>query len=115
MDRVVRRFDGEKVRIQCPDGEAQRVIQEKLLDPFQQEIEAGWLSGGAAEEKVKQYLDFVGRLMIKRPADHGVQSEKAGRRTRNMEHPCAMIDFAPAGRTKVAARARRTVRAPRIA
>lgn len=89
-----------------PGRGSQRAIQEKLLDPFQQEIEAGWLSGGAAEEKVKQYLDFVGRLMIKRPADHGVQSEKAGRRTRNMEHPCAMIDFAPAGRTKVAARAR---------
>ena len=64
MDRLVRLYSGEKVRITCDDDKLFETVYSVMIEPFLDDIEEGWLARGErampTENRVKGYLSYVG-------------------------------------------------------
>lgn len=85
MNRTVTLFDGTKTRIECDDSELKEVLDRVMVQPFIKDFECGWLAKGNAENRVKNYISYVGSLMIVKPSEYGIQSERGMRRARAAE------------------------------
>lgn len=92
MNQLVRDFHDEKIRICCEEAEVPKIVYEKLIEPFLSELNCGWLANSAAETRVKNYIGYVGGLMIRKPDEYNVMSDRKQRRVKGMEIPTDAID-----------------------
>lgn len=90
----------QDVHLECEEENVLPVIYDQMVEPFLDEIEQGWLAehSGAipAEERIKNYLSHVASLMIRRPEDYGVKSERTLRKIAQKEIPCADLGIGAA-------------------
>lgn len=86
----------QDVHIECDDENVVPVIYKNMVEPFLEDIEQGWLAESTkqtgAEERVKNYLSHVASLMIRRPDEFGIKSEREMRKIQEREVPCESID-----------------------
>ena len=89
----------QDVHIECEDENVVPVIYENMVKPFLEDIEQGWLADSAkqagTEERVKNYLSHVASLMIRKPDDFGIKSERTLRKISTREIPCDDLGIAP--------------------
>ena len=89
MDRLVRLYSGEKVRITCDDDKLFETVYSVMIEPFLEDIEDGWLARGErampTENRVKGYLSYVGYMLIAQPDRHNVLSRNKIGYIRNRE------------------------------
>lgn len=70
-------------------------LYEKLVKPFEPFFESAWLTGTMIEDKVKDYLDYIGTLMIRRPDKHNVLSPVKQTGIKKMEVSIISLDHLP--------------------
>lgn len=92
MNQVVRDFRGEKVRIICEEQDVLETVYNVLVAPFASDFECGWMTNSNAENHVKNYLSYVGSLMIRKPDEHNVVSDRKQRKIKGMEITTDEID-----------------------
>lgn len=92
MNQVVRDFHGDKIRIMCGEDDIQKEVYEKLIAPFASEFEYSWMTNTTAENHVKNYLSYVGSLMIRHPEEHNVVADRKLRKIKGMEIASDIVD-----------------------
>lgn len=85
MNRIVRDYHGNKIRIICEEADVQKEVFEKLVTPFASELEFSWMTNTNAENHVKNYLSYIGSLMIRQPEEHNVVADRKMRKIKGME------------------------------
>lgn len=89
MDRLVRLYSGEKVRITCDEDHLFESIYDVMIEPFMSDIEEGWLAKGErampTENKIKGYLSYVGFMFLTEPDRHNILSRNKIDFIRNRE------------------------------
>lgn len=85
-EKNLRRQD---VHLVCDEEDVLDEVYKNMVEPFLGDIEQGWLaeSSGAlaTEDRIKNYLSHVASLMIRRPEDYGVKSERTLRKVKEHE------------------------------
>lgn len=85
MDRIVKDYHGEKVRVVCSEEEIPGVLFRRFIEPFIAELEYSWMRSQESDIKVKGYLDYIASLMIRKPAKNGIIDDRKMRRIHEME------------------------------
>lgn len=96
MNRLVRLYDGEKVRIECDEKDLNDTVTAIMIEPFEDDIWEGWLAKGErsmpAEVRVKGYLNYVGYLFLTEPDRHNILSRNKIDYIRSREIPTDEIE-----------------------
>lgn len=66
-----------------------------MVMPFKDAFESTWLCGTIAEDRTKDYLDYVATLMIRRPDKHNVLSPVKQTNIKKMEISIISLDHLP--------------------
>lgn len=81
----------QDVHLDCEESDIMPIIYSRMVEPFLEDIEQGWLAESAnatgTEDRIKNYLSHVASLMIRRPEDFGIKSERAMRKIQAREVP----------------------------
>lgn len=77
--------DGEKVTLDLNDPQLPQHIEQELIEPYKDLIEANWLSGkkqgfSSMEDRIKKYLERLGTLLIQDPGEHVILTDSMQRR-----------------------------------
>ncbi len=95
MNRAVVDYHGNKLRIECDESDMVRVLNETLIKPFEDELNDAWHVDNGAGMRAKDYLSYVGTLMIRKPSEHGILSDNALDRIHMREVSVVSVDQLP--------------------
>lgn len=77
--------DGKKVTLNLSVPHLAQHIEQELIEPYKDLIEANWLSGkkqgfSSMEDRLKKYLERLGTLLIQDPGEHVILTDSMQRR-----------------------------------
>lgn len=77
--------DGVKVTLDLGDPQLSQHIEQELIEPYKDLIEASWLVGkkhgvSFMEDRIKKYLERLGTLLLQDPGEHVILTESMQRR-----------------------------------
>lgn len=95
MDRTVTDYRGNRIHIVCKDEDIAETVYQALVLPYLSDLEYSWMCGTNSETHVKNYLEYVGTLMIRRPKENKILDPRKLRHVRGMEVSTGNVDKPP--------------------